>query len=245
VGTDTRINLPFEDREPKLVNQLLASLDEAGRDRVGSKLRRVPVAAKQVLYHPDAKITDIYFPENCVLAMLTVMEDGSSIESATVGREGASWVSASFKSPTMPCQTMVAISGHAYMLPASVVEDEIKKNGKFHDTLSHYSHLLLIQTLRAAACNGLHSLQQRCARWMLMTLDRTDLSRFAITHDFLASLLGVQRPGVSQLVERLSAEGVLDISRGEIRVTDRRKLEAIACECYGIIREQFAIFTGK
>jgi len=243
---DNYLNLeqPIDPRRRPVLNLLLSSLDEAGRDRVGSSLERVALTAKQVLYDPDAKITEIFFPENCVLSMLTVMENGATIESATVGREGASWISASFKSPTMPCQTMVTIAGSAYKLPTRVVEHEIRENGKFHDTLSHYSHVLLIQTLRSAACNGLHSLQQRCARWMLMTLDRTDLSRFAITHDFLANLLGVQRSGVSQLVERLASEGVLEISRGEIRVADRNKLEKISCECYWIIKEQFASFTG-
>jgi CRP-like cAMP-binding protein len=243
---DNNLNLgqPSDYRQSVVLNRLLSSLDEAGIDRVGSSLQQVVLTAKQVLYLPEARITEIFFPENCVLAMLTVMENGASIESATVGREGASWISASFKSPTMPCQTMVAIGGTAYKLPTRVVENEIRENGKFHDTLSHYAHVLLIQTLRSAACNGLHSLQQRCARWMLMTLDRTDLSRFSITHDFLASLLGVQRSGVSQLVERLASEGVLEISRGEIHVADRKKLEQVCCECYWIIKEQFASFTG-
>jgi CRP-like cAMP-binding protein len=225
---------------PAFSNGLLASLDEAGRKRFISQMARMELTPNQVLYNPDQRITEIYFPENSVLAMLTVMGNGATIESATVGREGASWISASFKSPAMPCQTIVTVSGHAYRVPTAVVEHEIRENGRFHDTLSHYSHVLLIQTLRSTACNGLHTLEQRCARWMLMTLDRTDVDRFAITHDFLAHLLGVQRPGVSELVERLASRGILEISRGKIRVADRKKLERVSCECYGIIREQFA-----
>jgi hypothetical protein len=171
--------------------------------------------------------------------MLTVMKNGATIESATVGREGASWISASLDSPTMPCQTMVTVGGDAYRVSTEVVEHEIRDNGDFHNTLSHYSHLLLIQTLRSTACNGLHSLEQRCARWMLATIDRTDLDHFAITHEFLAILLGVQRPGVSELVERLAAKGILTIRRGEIRVVDRQKLERISCECYLVVKRQF------
>jgi CRP-like cAMP-binding protein len=140
---------------------------------------------------------------------------------------------------------MLAIAGDAYKLPTSVVEEEIRRNGQFHDTLSHYAHVLLIQVLRSAACNGLHSMQQRCTRWMLMTLDRTDVGHFSITHDFLARLLGVQRTGISQLVERLAAEGVLDVSRGEIRIANRAKLQQLTCECYSIIKAQFAGFTGE
>jgi CRP-like cAMP-binding protein len=220
-------------------NVLLSSLDDAGRKRFAPYLEPVSLKAKQVLYHPNARITEIYFPETCVTAMLTVMEDGSTIESATVGREGASWISASFKSPTMPCQTMVAIAGDAYKIPTEVVESEIKKNGEFHNTLSHYSHTLLIQTLRSTACNGLHTLTQRCARWILTVLDRTDLDHFVMTHEFLASLLGVHRPGISELVERLSTQGILQNTRGQFRVADREKLERASCECYGIMREQF------
>jgi hypothetical protein len=220
-------------------NRLLSSLNQAGRSRFLAEMQRVELKPKQVLYRPEQRITEIYFPENCVLAMLTVMKNGATIESATVGREGASWISASLDSPTMPCQTMVTVGGDAYRVSTEVVEHEIRANGDFHNTLSHYSHLLLIQTLRSTACNGLHSLEQRCARWMLTTLDRTDLDHFAITHEFLAILLGVQRPGVSELVERLAAKGILTIRRGEIRVVDRRKLERISCECYRVVKRQF------
>ncbi len=223
------------------LNYLLSSLNNAGRERFFPNLRRVELETKQVLYHPDQRISDIFFPEDSVIAMLTVMENGATIESATVGREGASWISASFKSPTMPCQTMVAIPGQAYKVPAEVVEREIRENGAFHNTLSHYSHVLLIQTLRSTACNGLHTLEQRCARWMLLTSDRTGHDRFAITHDFLSQLLGVQRTGVTALVHRLALNGVLEVNRGQIRIADRKKLEELSCECYRIMKAQFSI----
>lgn len=222
------------------LNRLLSSLDAVGRARLSREMKRVALKPQQVLYRPEQRITEIYFPETCVIAMLTVMSNGSTIESATVGREGASWISASFKSPTMPCQTMVVIPGAAYKVPTSVIEHEIRENGRFHDVLSHYSHTLLIQSLRSTACNGLHSLQQRCARWLLTALDRTDIDHFAITHDFLASLLGVRRSGVSELVERLASRGIVEISRGRIRVLDRAKLERLSCECYDIMKKQFA-----
>ena len=230
--------------EPQWLNRLLSSLDSAGRKRVEAKIERVQLEAQQVLYRQDERITDIYFPENCVVGMLTVMKNGASIESATVGFEGASWISASFRSPAMPCQTMVVISGQASKVPANVIEQEIRDNGAFHNTVSHYAHVLLVQTLRSTACNGLHDMQQRCARWMLGTLDRIGVENFAITHEFLANLLGVQRPGVSLLVERLAAKGVLEIRRGNIRVSDRQQLEKVSCECYGIMKEQFTKATA-
>jgi CRP-like cAMP-binding protein len=204
-----------------------------------ANLEPVHLDARQVLYAPVQHIREIYFPESCVVAMMTVMTDGSTIEAATVGREGASWISASLKSQRMPCETIVAITGRAHKVSSHIVEREIQENGRFHDALSEYAHALLIQTLRSAACNALHSIEQRCSRWMLMTLDRTDEDSFAITHEFLASLLGVRRTSVSQLVERLAEDGTLDISRGQIRVADRRKLQRITCECYGIVKQYY------
>jgi len=222
-----------------LSNRLLSSLDRSARPEFFANIETVDLKARQVLYQPGQHIRAIYFPETCVVAMMTVMNDGSTIEAATVGREGASWISASLKSQTMPCETIIAIAGRATRVQSQVVEREIQENGEFHDALSEYAHALLIQTLRSAACNALHSLEQRCSRWMLMTIDRTGVDGFAITHEFLGALLGVRRTSVSQLVERLADMGILRISRGQIRVADRTKLEQITCECYGIVKEYY------
>jgi hypothetical protein len=138
-----------------------------------------------ILYQAEERITNIYFPETAVLCMLTMMNDGRSIESATVGNEGASWISASLGAPTMPCQTMVSVGGMAYKIAVKSIEEEIRRNGIFHDLLSEYAHALLISSLRTGACNALHSLTQRCARWMLVTLDRTTEERFVVTHEFV------------------------------------------------------------
>jgi CRP-like cAMP-binding protein len=221
-------------------NHLLASLDKEGLHRFASSLHSVDLRSQEVLYRPDQRITDVYFPETCVITMLTVMEDGRTIESATVGREGASWISTSFRSPTMPCPTMVAVGGQAWRISAELVENEIKRNGEFHNTLSHYAHVLLIQSLRAGACNSLHSMEQRCSRWMLMTLDRVSLDSFVITQEFLANLLGVQRTGITGLVADFTNDGILETTRGLVRVVDRNKLEQRSCECYQIMKKQFA-----
>jgi CRP-like cAMP-binding protein len=223
-------------------NHLLAALDLEGRERFLQEAEAVDLESQTILYEPNARISHIYFPQTAVIAMLTLMSDGASIESATVGREGGSWISASFHSPTMPCQTMVSVSGIAHRVPADLVEEEIKRNGNFHNVLSAYAHALLIQTLRSTACNGLHSIEQRCARWMLTTLDRTNTASFEITHEFLAMLLGVRRSSVSTLTEMLSARGVIESTRGRVRVRDRKELESSACECYRVIRNNFAAY---
>src|SRR6202000_1652775 len=135
--------------------------------------------------------------------MMTIMEDGSTIESATVGHEGASWVSASLGTPTMPCQTMVAVPGSAHRIATKYVEEEIRQNGIFHDLVSQYSHALLISSLRTGACNTLHSLAQRSARWLLVAFDRISGNEFVITHDFMAALLGCSRTSLTTILGEL------------------------------------------
>jgi hypothetical protein len=224
---------------PRLHNRLLRRLASESMDEIRPLLRSTQLVSQQVLYQPGERIAKIYFPETAVLCMLTAMEDGHTIESATVGCEGASWISASLGSPTMPCQTMVAVGGIAHVISTQFVEREIEKNGAFHKVLSEYSHALLISSFRTGACNALHSLTQRCSRWMLTTLDRTSEGRFTITHEFLASLLGCSRPILTGILGDLEREGGVHIRRGVIEVLNRERLELSSCECYRLIRENF------
>jgi CRP-like cAMP-binding protein len=221
-------------------NKLLAKLDSQALNRLKSKAKLVSLGPKELIYRPEQKIRDIYFPETAVISMLTVMEDGGTIESCTVGREGASWISASLHAPSMPCETITAIGGDAYRIDVDTIERELKENGAFHDSVTTYSHALLIQCLRCVACNGLHSLTQRAARWILTTLDRTDHDKFAVTHEFLASLRGSTRSSLSTIVEALDKSGAIEIHRNSIKVADRTKLLKVACECYDIIRRSHA-----
>ena len=139
-------------------NDLLQRLNPEGLVRLRPRLKPVVLRAEEILYHAGDRISHIYFPSTAVLCMLTIMKDGRTVESATVGHEGASWVSASLGTPTMPCQTMVAVPGSAHKIAAKYVEEEIRQNGIFHDLLSEYAHALLISSLRTGACNTLHSL---------------------------------------------------------------------------------------
>ena len=225
---------------PPSQNALISGLGEDALIRLGRKVRPVRFRSKEVLYRAGDRISDIYFPDSGVICMLTIMDDGRSVESATVGNEGASWVSASFGTPTMPCQTMVVVEGTGVRIAAKYVEEEIRRNGQFHDVLTAYSHALLISALRIGSCNTLHSLPQRCARWALMTLDRCDENQFAITHEFLASLLGCNRAVLTTVLGKLEEEGGIHLRRGHIELADRAKLEHSSCECFQVIRETFA-----
>jgi CRP-like cAMP-binding protein len=227
------------DLNRKSINRLLNSLKPDAFERVAKRLTRVKLRPKDVVYKPNEPIEHILFPENTVVCLMTVMSNGDTIEASTVGREGATWISASVGASSMPCETIAVIEGTALKLPIADLERELKDNGHFHDVLTEYSHALLIASMRTAACNGLHGLQERCARWMLMTLDRVDADRFAVTKEFLAQLLGTNRPTVSLLVSTLEKAGILHVDGREVTLADRDRLKDAACECYDIIRTTY------
>jgi CRP-like cAMP-binding protein len=225
-------------------NQLLNSLEPAAFERVAKNLTRVKLRQKEVVYKPNQPIDHVFFPENTVLCLMTVMSNGDTIEAATVGREGASWISARVGAPSMPCETIVAIEGEALRLAIADLDRAIKENGHFRDILTEYSHALLIASMRTSACNGLHRLQERCARWILTTVDRVGSDRFGVTKDFLAQLLGTNRPTVSVMVSVLEKAGILSVEGRWVTVADRNRLKEAACECYEVIRKHYEV-VGK
>jgi CRP-like cAMP-binding protein len=237
--------MPKFNRSGSRRKELLSCLGGDSLDRLKNASRLVTLRTQQVLYEADDHISHIYFPETAVLCMLTIMKDGRTVESATVGSEGASWVSASFQTPTMPCQTMVAVGGTSYKIPASVIEDEIRRNGVFHNFLTEYSHALLISSLRTGACNALHTLSQRSARWLLLTLDRTTAEEFQITHDFLSALLGCSRTSLTTVLGELEQAGGIHTRRGRIELADRVSLKRSACECYGVIHHTLCTLGSR
>jgi CRP-like cAMP-binding protein len=227
------------DTKRQSINQLLNALRPDAFERVAKRLRRVKLRPKEIVYKPNEPIDHVLFPETAVVCLMTVMSNGDTIEAATVGREGASWISASVGAPSMPCETIVVIEGTALKLPIADLDRELKENGHFRDVLTEYSHALLIASMRTSACNGLHGLQERCARWILMTLDRVDAARFAVTKEFLAQLMGTNRPTVSVLVSVLEKAGILDVEGRWVTLADRDRLREAACECYDIIRKNY------
>jgi CRP-like cAMP-binding protein len=221
-------------------NKLIASLREDAYERLAAKLTPATLEARQVLYRPNQRIGEVYFPESCVICLMTMMHNGDTLETATVGREGASWISASIGAPSMPCETIVAIGGKALLLKIDDLDREMQENEHFRDLLTQYSHALLIHSLRMTGCTGLHSLPQRTARWMLTTLDRVAETEFAVTHEFLAMLLGSSRPSISVVIQDFETRGLLRNERGRVLVGDRDRLLSVSCDCYEVIKESYS-----
>lgn len=220
-------------------NKLLRLLKPPAYERLAPKLKPTILHAKQVLYRPNEPIHTIYFPDNAVICQMTVMRDGETLETGTVGLEGASWISASIGAPSMPCETIVAIGGDAHALDIGDLDLEMRENEHFRDVLTQYSHALLIHSMRMTGCTGLHTLEQRCARWILTTLDRVPEDRFSITHEFLAMLLGASRPAVSVVIEDFQRGGMLSLESGRVLMGDRERLLSVSCDCYDVIRRNY------
>ena len=223
----------------KTANQLLSALKPSDFSQVAKRLTRVQLRPKQIVYKPNAPLDYIYFPEDTVLCLLTLMSNGDSIEAATVGREGASWISASVGARSMPCETIAVHEGTALKLAVEDLDREIKENRPFRDVLTEYSHALLIASMRTSACNGLHRLQERCARWILTTLDRVDGDHFFVTKEFLGQLLGSSRPMISVTVATFEKAGILNVKGRRVTVANRKRLKDASCECYDVIRHHY------
>ncbi len=223
----------------KTANQLLSALKPSDFSQVAKRLTRVKFRTKQIVYKPNAPLDYIYFPEDTVLCLLALMSNGDSIEAATVGREGASWISASVGARSMPCETIAVHEGTALKLAVEDLDRELKENRPFRDVLTEYSHALLIASMRTSACNGLHRLQERCARWILTTLDRVDGDQFFVTKEFLAQLLGSSRPMVSVTVATFEKAGILNVKGRRVTVASRKRLKDASCECYDVIRNHY------
>jgi len=195
---------------------------------------------KQVLQKHGDKVTTIYFPWGGVCSIVNVMQDGRMVEVATVGREGMVGITAFLGGDVPPGETFVQVpDGDGQAMPVEAFRSEVARNGPFRDLMNRWAQALTAMIMQSTACNGLHTVEERCARWLLMTHDRVDGNEFQLTHEFLAIMLGVRRPSVTLVMGTLHEAGIIDHSRKRTRIVDRRGLEAASCECYAVVKAQF------
>jgi CRP-like cAMP-binding protein len=225
-------------------NRLLARLPPDDYKRLLPRLEPVPLGPKHVLYEAHSPMHHAYFPSRGVVSALNVMEDGRAIEVATVGNEGMVGLPLLVGARTATNRVVVQVPGEALRLGAEVLREEVSRDSALRRLLVLYHTAFLAQVSQAVACNGLHSVQQRSCRWLLMTQDRAQSNVFRMTHEVLAELLGVRRSSVSEILERLQEEGLIRYSRGKLTILDREGLMAGSCECYGRIKEEFERLFG-
>jgi len=230
---------------PKLEgNYLLDGLPSAELDVIRPACERVRSRMRQVLFEQSAPIRFVYFPQGGVFSLLARMEDGSTVETLTVGNEGIIGLPAVLGSSHSPTRAICQVSGWALRVPVDTLIEGIPRDGVLFDRFVRYAQARLTALSRSVACNRLHSAQQRYARWVLTTQDRVGTEEFAITQDFLAQMLGVTRPTISVVGQELQSLRLIHYAQGRLTVDDRRGLENVSCECYRTTRQAFAELLG-
>jgi len=220
-------------------NRILAALSANDFDRICTGLELVSLEFRQVLMEPHRTIEYVHFPEDLVVSVLGLMDDGSAVETATVGNEGMAGVPVYLGAMQMAGHSFVQIAGNAYRMPASASREEVRRGSELAQILGRYVQALFTLVAQSSACNRKHSTEQRCARWLLMTHDRVGADEFPLTHEFLSHMLGVRRASVTLAMQILKRAGVIDYARGIVTVLDRAGLEEAACECYRIVRDEY------
>ena len=221
-------------------NRLLAALAPDDLASLAPHLESVALAIGQVVAEAGAAFSHVYFPDTAVLSVIARMSDGTGVEVGTVGNEGMVGVSVLLNAEASENQTLAQIPGAARRVPAAAFTAVVDARPALRHLLHRYTQAYLTQVAQGAACNRLHGIEARCARWLLMTHDRVGgADTFPLKQEFLAVMLGVRRTGVSIAAGALQDAGLIRYRRGGIRVLDRAGLELAACECYGVVRRQF------
>jgi CRP-like cAMP-binding protein len=193
----------------------------------------------RVLYEVGGPVEVVYLPSSAVASVVTVMSDGRSVETSTIGREsGVGLLNAVSRRP-MESRVFVQVGGAAFRMPASALRNQVLKSADLNALLLVHVHATLVQTEQFVACNALHNAEQRLARWLIMTADRTGTPSFPLTQEYMAVMTGVQRTTVSALAATLKERGLIGYRRGQVEILDRKGLSAVACECAGIAHGQF------
>ncbi len=225
-------------------NRLLGRLTKGEYQRLLPRLEHVTLKFKQVLYELRAPIDYVYFPDRSVASALTVMRDGGGIEVGTIGGEGMVGAAALVGVRDSTNRVIVQIANGALRMDVRALLEVGRREGPLRTLLLNYHAAFLAQVSQSVACNGLHPIQQRCCRWLLMTQDRVGSDVIPLTHEFLAMMLGVWRPGVTEVLQSLRGQGLLKYSRGKITILDRQGMEAAACECYQSVEDEYARLMG-
>ena len=220
-------------------NHLLGALDESEREHLFSQLELVPMQLGEVIYESGSALEHVYFPTDCIISLLYVMEDGASAEIAIVGCEGMVGVALFMGGESTPSRAVVQSAGHAYRLSGKLVKEEFVRAGAMQYLLLRYTQALLTQMAQTAVCNRHHSVDQQLCRWLLLSLDRLASNDLTMTQELIANMLGVRREGVTEAAGKLQAAGLIRYNRGHITVLDRPRLEARVCECYAVVKKEF------
>jgi CRP-like cAMP-binding protein len=220
------------------INYLLSSLPADVYARLVPNLELVALPLGKVLYESGDTLRHVYFPVDCIVSLLYVMEDGASAEISVVGKEGIIGIALFMGGDSTPSRAIIQSGGYAYRLLAQKFKDEFNRHSEMLMLLLRYTQSLITQMAQTAVCNRHHSIDQQLCRWLLLSLDRLPTNRLAMTQELIANMLGVRREGVTEAAGKLQKLGVIEYSRGQITVLDRTQLEELSCECYAVVKKE-------
>lgn len=236
-ATETLVDAPSR-------NRILAALPPAEFNRIEAELEPFELSINYVLYEANAPISHVYFPTSGCVSMVNVLSDGA-VEVGTIGFEGWAGLPLLLGDDRMPSRAFVQLTGTSYRMEADAFRNSLAGNPEYARLLNRHSLALFNQAAQSVACNRLHTLESRCARWLLMTHDRMRLEPFTLTHEFLSYMLGVHRPAVTLAAGVLQRAALIGYTRGKVTVLDREGLEGVSCACYDITRRNYDRLIGS
>jgi CRP-like cAMP-binding protein len=223
-------------KQSAIANSLLAALPRMEFQRLAAGLEPVTLTFGEVLYEPGEPIRYVYFPNKSLVSLLTLVDDRLALEIGMVGREGMVGAPLALGIGVSPVRALVQGTGAALRMKSAHFLKELQQSLHLQRAIYRYTHTLMRQVAQTAACNRFHVVQERLARWLLMTRDRVQSNDFPLTQEFLSHMLGVRRVGVTRAAGQLQKRKLIEYTRGNIRIIDRRGLEAASCSCYQIVR---------
>lgn len=220
-------------------NHLLEALPDEDFLRIEPFLELVEMPLGLALYESGGHLKHVYFPTTSIVSLLYVLESGASAEIAVVGNEGVLGISLFMGGETTPSRAVVQSAGFGYRLSAKNLKDEFNRSGSMMRLLLRYTQALITQMAQTAVCNRHHSVEQQLCRWLLLSIDRLSADELNMTQELIANMLGVRREGVTEAAGKLQHAGLIEYSRGHIRVLNRPGLEKRVCECYQVVKTEF------
>jgi len=221
-------------------NRLLASLPAAEMKCLAPHLSPVTLKLNRSLHESDQTVDTVYFLEEGICSVVVTMESGSTVEVGIIGRDGFVGLPAVLGTGRSPNRAFMQIPGHGFSVKAKVLQEQLEESSELRLRLQRFVQAMLVQTAQTAACNRVHELEERLARWLLMCQDRVQNDRIPITHEFLAMMLGTRRTSVTVAAGMLHKAGLIAYSRGSVTIQNRERREQAACECHRIIHEEYA-----
>ena len=221
-------------------NLVLRSLSDADFELLQPCLESCPVKTQEILVRPHERITHVYFPLTCMISLVTILGEGVTIESATIGNEGISGLSVFHGLDSSSSRAIVQMEGQTLRMTTADFKRLLPQTPSLELALGRYADALISMLAQSGACNGLHMVEQRFARWLLTIQDRVQRDEFTITQEFLGQMLGSYRPTVTLSAGALQKSGFISYRHGHVKILDRPSLEEVACECYQIIRDLYS-----